>query len=88
MHALATCYGKPVEWFFEEEDEEPVIEEFPPLTPEEIEANRLLVMSAPMLALRSAADDLDDDAMADIADYIRFVREREERRRRERQGEG
>ena len=28
------------------------------------------------------------EALADIADYIRFVREREEKRRRERQGEG
>ena len=76
-----------MDWFFGE-DERTTHEEFPPLTPEQIEANRELVMSAPMLALRAAVDDLDNDAMADIADYIRYVQEREERRRRERKGEG
>ena len=67
-----------MDWFWEDDPE------FPPLTPEEIAANRELVMSEPMLALRAASADLDDEDMADIADYIRFVRGRE-RRRRERQ---
>ena len=84
---LASLYNKPVEWFFADK-EKAGSEEFSPLTPEQVEANLDLVLSAPMIALRAAADDLDDDAIADIADYIRFVREREERRRRERQGEG
>ena len=80
LHGLAGLYRRPVAWFFNEEDSE-----FPPLTPEEIEANRELVMSEPMLALRATRAELSDEAMADIADYIRFVHEREERRKRERQ---
>ena len=79
LHALASVYSRPIEWFFGEGDSE-----FPPLIPEQIEANRELVMSEPMLALRAASANLDDDDMADIADYIRFVQDREKRRRRER----
>ncbi len=79
---FAVTYSKMVEWFWGEE-----ASEFPPLTPEEIEANRELVMSEPMLALRATRAELSDEAMADIADYIRFVHEREERRKRERQAE-
>ena len=87
LRSLAHAYNKPMEWFFADK-EKAGSEEFSPLTPEQVEANLDLVLSAPMIALRAAADDLDDDAIADIADYIRFVREREERRRCERQGEG
>ncbi len=82
LHALANLYDRSVEWLLGEEDSG-----FPPLTPEEIKTNRELVMSVPNLALRATTENLSDEAMADIADYIRFVDEREERRRRERQQE-
>ena len=78
LSTLAEIYNRSVDWFWEDDPE------FPPLTPEEIAANRELVMSEPMLALRAASADLDDEDMGDIADYIRFVRDRD-RRRRERQ---
>ena len=75
LSTLAEIYNRSVDWFWEDDPE------FPPLTPEEIAANRELVMSEPMLALRAASADLDDEDMADIADYIRFVRDRDRRRR-------
>ena len=87
LRILARIYNKPVDWFWEEEEEKQE-SEFPPLTPEQIEANRELVMSVPNLALRTTTANLSDEAIADIADYIRFVRERDERRRRERQAGG
>ena len=82
LNVLARIYKKPVDWFWEEEKREE--SDFPPLTPEDIKANRELVMSVESLALRASRAELSDEAIADIADYIRFVREREERRRRER----
>ena len=75
LSTLGNIYDRSVDWFWEDDPE------FPPLTPEEIAANRELVMSEPMLALRAASADLDDEDMADIADYIRFVRDRDRRRR-------
>ena len=87
LRILARIYNKPVDWFWEEEEEKQE-SEFPPLTPEQIEANRELVMSVPNLAMRTTTASLSDEALADIADYIRFVRERDERRRRERQAGG
>ena len=80
LRALANLYDRSVEWLLGEDDSG-----FPPLTPEEIKTNRELVMSVPNLALRATTENLSDEAIADIADYIRFVNEREERRRRERQ---
>ena len=82
LNILARIYNKPVDWFWEEEKREE--SDFPPLAPEDIKANRELVMSVESLALRASRAELSEEAIADIADYIRFVREREERRRRER----
>ena len=79
LHALAALYGTSVDWFFGEDKPQPE---------RSIEADRELVMNEAQLALRSTSDELSDEAISDIADYIRFVREREERRRRERQGGG
>ena len=83
LHALAALYGRSVDWLLGGEDEvEQPRENYENMTDREI------VMSEPMLALRAARPDLSDEAMADIADYIKFVHEREERRRRERQDTG
>ena len=79
LHALAALYGTSVDWFFGEDEQQPE---------HSIEADRELVMNEAQLALRSTSDELSNEAISDIADYIRFVREREERRRRERQGGG
>ena len=49
------------------------------VTPEEAVENYELIISEPMLALKARRAKLSIEAMADIADYIRFVRsEREE----------
>ena len=81
LRGLASLYGRSVEWLLSD-DEDSLTEDYENMTDREI------VMSEPMVALRAARPDLSDDAMADIANYIKFVHEREERRRRERQGEG
>ena len=52
------------------------------LTVEEAVANLQLILSEPMLALSARRGDLTIEDMADIADYIRFVRSRQEGRRR------
>ena len=81
LHALASLYGRSVDWLLTGHPDEST-EGYDTL------ADREIVMSEPMLALRSARPHLTDEDMHDIAEYIRFVREREERRRRERQAEG
>ena len=80
LRGLAALYGRSVEWLLTGNPDEST-EDDDAMSDEE------LVMSEPMLALRSARPDLSDEDMHDIAEYIRFVREREERRRRERQAE-
>ena len=52
----------------------------------DIESEREFVMNAASLALRAASPNLSDESIRLIADYIRFVEEREERERRERDG--
>ena len=74
VHALASLYGKPVEWFFEEDtDPEP-----------DFEADMELVMNEASLALRQVSDQLSPEAIRSIASFIRFVHENEEK---EREGE-
>ena len=80
-------YGRSVEWFYgEEEEDQPAL-----LTEEEraeIAADWDLIMNEASLALRSASPHLSDEAIRSIASYIRFVHEREEREQRERQDPG
>ena len=79
LSSLATLYGKPMEWFLTDDEPEPA--EDPTL-----EADRELLMNEVDLAFRSISNELSDEAIRSIADYIRFVHEREERQRRESQG--
>ncbi len=71
LYTLAELYGKTVEWFFgdSEEDSEQSF----------IEADRELVMNEASLALRSTGKELSDEAIRSIADFIRFVHEKERR---------
>ena len=71
LYTLAALYGKTVEWFFgdSEEDSEQ----------SSIEADRELVMNEASLALRSTGKELSDEAIRSIADFIRFVHEKERR---------
>ena len=71
LYALADLYGKTVEWFFG--DGEEASEQSP------IEADRELVMNEASLALRSTGKELSDEAIRSIADFIRFVHEKERR---------
>ena len=50
----------------------------PPPTPD-LEADRELLMNEVDLAFRAVSNELSDEAIRSIADYIRFVHEREER---------
>ena len=79
LYALASLYGKPVEWFFAEEEEEP--NNSPDPSPD---ADRELVMNEASLALRSVSKELSDEAIKSIADFIRFVHEKEQKEQRER----
>ena len=54
--------------------------------PPSIEDDRELVMSQASEALREAQSRLSEEAIRSIADYIRFVAEREERERLEGKG--
>ena len=78
LYALASLYGKPVEWFFGEGDQrQPQPESKAEQSP--IEADRDLVMNEASLALRSTGKELSDEAIRSIADFIRFVHEKERR---------
>ncbi len=78
MRSLAHAYDKPVEWFFGEEEQGQT-------KPDDdterwsIEADRDLVMNEASLALRSTSKELSDEAIRSIADFIRFVHEKERR---------
>ena len=82
LHGLAALYGRSVEWFFgEDEEDQP-----PPLTEDEqseLDADRELIMNEASLALRSASPDLTEEEIRAIASYIRFVHARQERESRE-----
>ena len=78
LHSLAHAYDKHYEWFFGEGDQrqpepESKAEQLP------IEADRELVMNEASLALRSTGKELSDEAIRSIADFIRFVHEKERR---------
>ena len=77
LRGLAALYGKSVEWFYGEGNDDP--------GGSSISADRELIMNEASLALRSTSKELSDEAIKSIADYIRFVHAREERERRERQ---
>ncbi len=72
LFALANLYAKPVEWFFSAEIPEPTADP-------DLEADRELLMNEVDLAFRAVSNELSDEAIRSIADYIRFVHEREER---------
>ena len=82
LKALANLYGKSFEWL-QGEDEVPQAEF------REQDGNYItdleLVLSEPNLALRARRGELSDEAIADIAEFIRFVRVRDERRKHERE---
>ena len=78
LRGLAALYNKPVEWFFGEGDQrQPEPESKAEQSP--IEADRELVMNEASLALRSTNKELSDEAIRSIADFIRFVHEKERR---------
>ena len=78
LRLCSQVYNRPVEWFYGEDvSEEPALDQSP------IDADRELVMNEASLALHSLERELSDEAIKSIADYIRFVHEREERERRE-----
>ena len=81
LNRLGSLYGKPVEWFFIEDIEEPVPDA-------DYEVDLDLVMNEASLALRLVSDRLSPEAIKAIASYIRFVHEEEERERRESQRQG
>ena len=78
LRLCSQVYNRPVEWFYGED-----VSEEPALDQPSIEADRELVMNEASLALHSLERELSDEAIKSIADYIRFVHEREERERRE-----
>ena len=78
LHALAALYGTSVDWFFGGDEPQPE---------RSIEADRELVMNEAQLALRSAGDDLSDDAIREIARFIRYTHFEEGRKRSERSEE-
>ena len=78
LFALAQIYKRSVEWFYAEEEQGQT-------KPDDdterwaIEADRELVMNEASLALRSTGKELSDEAIRSIADFIRFVHEKERR---------
>ena len=86
LNVLANIYGKPVAWFWEEEVTRAAPVETDEPTDPDLDADRELLMNEVDLAFRSISNELSDEAIRSIADYIRFVHEREERQRRESQG--
>ena len=78
LRGLAALYNKPVEWFFGENEEEQQAPE-PDTERPSIGADRELVMNEASLALRSTGKELSDEAIRSIADFIRFVHEKERR---------
>ena len=82
LNMLAVLYDKPFAWFL---DEGQVEQDSPESESDQssIETDRELVMNEASLALHSLERELSDEAIKSIADYIRFVHEREERERRE-----
>ena len=86
LNVLANIYGKPVAWFWEEAETGAAPVETNEPTDPDLEADRELLMNEVDLAFRSISNELSDEAIRSIADYIRFVHEREERQRRESQG--
>ena len=75
-----------VEWnFVEDQPADLDTSTTAPPDPEQsdIEADRELLMNEASLALRAVSDDLSDDAIHSIADFIRYVHARDEQLKRE-----
>ena len=87
LNLLSRIYEKPVTWFWEE-SESPDPNAHGEVPDPDYEADLELVMNEASLALRQVSDRLSPEAIKSIADYIRFVDEREERERRESEGPG
>ena len=83
LFALSQIYERPMEWFLGE----PGDSEDQPSDPT-YEVDLELVMNEASLALRQVSDRLSPEAIKSIADYIRFVDEREEREGREGEAQG
>ena len=66
LHALAALYGRSVNWLQGGQEEAETQQET-----DDVTTDRELVMSEPMLALRTARADLTDEDMHDIAEFIR-----------------
>ena len=79
LKGLASLYNKRVEWFFDEDADDEEIDS-------DLLADMDLIMNEADLALRQVSNQLSPEAIRSIADYIRFVHEREERERRESEG--
>ena len=79
LKGLASLYNKRVEWFFDEDADEDELDS-------DLQADMDLIMNEADVALRQVSNQLSPEAIRSIADYIRFVHEREERERRESEG--
>ncbi len=82
LKLLAVLYGRSTEWLLGDDGPaEPDPEQ------SDIEADWELIENEASLALRQVARELSPEAIKAIADFVRFTYEREERARRERDGE-
>ena len=81
LFALARIYKRPMEWFLGELDSDNPYED------PSLQADLELVMNEASLALRQVGDQLSPEAIRSIAEFIRFVHDREEKER-ERAGYG
>ena len=79
LKGLASLYRKRVEWFFNEDADDEELDS-------DLQADMDLIMNEADVALRQVSNQLSPAAIRSIADYIRFVHEREERERRESEG--
>ena len=77
---LSDLYEVSIEWLL---DEEATVDNGQDSEPS-IEAARELVMNEAFIALRSASEDLSDEAIRSIAKFIRFVHDEERREGQER----
>ena len=78
LHALAMLYGRPMEWFFGEEEPPP-----PDFDPSTYEEDVAFIESIPDLAFRGLDGDLTPEDAKTIRDFIEFVRARRQQENNE-----
>ena len=87
LNVLANIYGKPVAWFWEEEETGAAPVETDEPTDPDLDADRELLMNEVDLAFRQVARELSGDTLRSIAAFIRFAIAEDDRERRENEGE-